>query len=251
MEKLSADAIFSALTLLFTKWRQPRKIICDAASYFKRLKEENMMPEVEFCMAPGSHQFLNVIENSLRVAKRIAGKLCQQNLTVLQLNHRLSLLCSMLNLRPLKHKSNPVQEVTICPRSLFLPILRSADIKAAWMQLGCMLNETISWDNSSRVANANQLLLQQLVLEQLRKSESWKYKELVGPCESSKIVSYKEKIEPKKGDIVFVHQSLMKLGVIVSYESPMCTVKMFMYKKIESVKIHVKILSLLYRDKSA
>ena len=121
-------------------------------------------------------------------------------------------------------------------------------MQVAWQQISALLNGDQSWDNPGKKASVNQLLLQQLVLEQLRKTESWRYRVLRGPCESKKTVSFDEDIEAKIGDIVFVHQSQLKIGVIQSIDDmPFAMVTMHMFNKVDQVSIHVKLLSLLFR----
>ena len=255
LEECTAVAVATALNCIFWQFAKPQRISSDHASYFKKLIDGKMLGEIEWDLLPPHSQFENMVENSLRVLKRIMGQISRLSGTTVQLMNRVSMAVSILNIRPSRRIYSGINSYTLSPRQLLFPLFKNNDIEKLWMEMIQKINNHHNLDIHG-IYNPNQDVLIQTLLQYLRKECNFKYSLHKGYGDDRLSVNLSELLFPRVNDIVLIRQtSEIKLGRIVNVDGfpSRIRVDMMLNRVLSTKDVHTKNLGLLFRkhDKPA
>jgi hypothetical protein len=243
------------------RFRLPEIIILDAGPQLRNLPDHTeltqalSLKEIKVISVPQGHQFSSHSERMIQEAKKVLlslredpnSSIYRQPQTLLELLGKLSLVESVLSLRPILGHTKDQRETVLTPRRLTHPYMSGEALNQSVVDiLRGVFEPSDIVSQLGRHNHENKLWLQSSLLDYLQDSGVRYAKERSGNdqkrCHNT--------LKPAQNDIVMYNDSEKKkrFGIIIEILiKNQVMLRSVLYGKVVTRKFHIRLLVLLYR----
>jgi hypothetical protein len=253
--------VCKGLQQLALRYRMPDIMIVDAGPQLRNLSDQTellnalSLTEVKIVTVPQGHQFSSFSERMIAEAKKILNSLREdvnasmyrQPQTLLELLGKLSLVESVLSLRPILGHTKDQQQAVLTPRQLTHPFLSNEQLNANAIDILRGVfdpDETVS--QLGRAGHESKVQLQNSLIDYLQETGVRYQSERAGNNQKKAYST----VKPQISDVVLFKDSEKKsrFGVIVQVCSHnQVFIRSVLNRIVTERKFHIRVLTLLFR----